>query len=47
MKNSNLMVKKEDDRGVNDRDKADSVNTMPSHFGSYFLSEQEIDDCCY
>ena len=38
LKNGNLIVKLEDDEGVDDFDKAKSVNTMPSHFGSFILS---------
>ena len=38
LKNGNLKIKLEDDQGVDDYDKAKSVNTMPSHFGSIFLS---------
>ena len=32
LKNGNLIVKKEDDKGVDDYGKAKSVSTMPSHF---------------
>ena len=38
LKNGNLIVKLADDEGVDDFDKAKSVNTMPSHFGSNILS---------
>ena len=38
LKNGNLKVKLEDDEGVDDYDKAKSINTMPSHFGSNILS---------
>ena len=38
LKNGNLIVKLEDDEGVDDFDKAKPVNTMPSHFGSFILS---------
>ena len=38
LKNGKLIVKSEDDKGVDDYDQAKSVNTMPSLFGSYFLS---------
>ena len=38
LKNVTLIVKLEDDEGVGDYDKGKSVNTMPSHFGSYILS---------
>ena len=31
----------EEDEGVDDYDKAKSVNTMPSHFGSYILSHSK------
>ena len=41
LKNGNLIVKLEDDEGVDDYDKAKSVNTMPSHFGSYILSHSK------
>ena len=41
LKNGNLIVKLEDDEGVDDFDKAKSVNTMPSHFGSYILSHSK------
>ena len=34
LKNGNLVLKSEDDQGVDDYDKAKSINTMPSHFGS-------------
>ena len=37
LKNGNLIVKLEDDEGVDEYDKAKSINTMPSHFGSYIL----------
>ena len=37
-KNGNLIVKLEDDEGVDDYDEAKSVNTMPPHFGIYILS---------
>ena len=42
MQNSNLVVKIEDDEGVDYYDKANSTNTMPSHFGSYILSDGKI-----
>ena len=38
LKNDKIIVKIEDDNGVDDYDKANSINTMPSHFGSYILS---------
>ena len=41
LKNGNLIVKLEDDEGVDDYDKAKSINTMPSHFGSYILSHSK------
>ena len=41
LKNGNLIVKLEEDEGVDDYDKAKSVNTMPSHFGSYILSHSK------
>ena len=41
VKNGNLLVKLEDDEGVDDFDKAKSVNTMPFHFGSYILSHSK------
>ena len=41
LRNNNFIVKLEDDEGVDDFDKAKSVNTMPSHFGSYVLSHSK------
>ena len=41
LKNGNLIVKLEEDEGVDDYDKAKSVNTMPSHFGSSFLTHSK------
>ena len=41
LKNGNLIVKLQDDEGVDDYDKAKSINTMPSHFGSYILSHSK------
>ena len=41
LKNGNLIVKLEDDEGVDDYDKAKSINTMPSHFGSSILSHSK------
>ena len=41
LKNGNLIVKLEDDQGVDDYDKAKSINTMPSHFGSTILSHSK------
>ena len=35
LKNTNLIVKLENDEGVDDYDKAKSVKTLPSRFGSY------------
>ena len=40
-KNGNFIVKLEDDKCNDDCDKAISVNTMPSHFGSYILSHSK------
>ena len=48
LKNGNLIVKLEDDEGVDDYDKAKSINTMPSHFGSYILSHsKKINEQCF
>ena len=41
LKNGNFIVKLEDDEGVDDYDKAKSINTMPSHFGSEMLSHSK------
>ena len=41
LKNGNLIVKLEDDEGVDEYDKAKSINTMPSHFGSTILSHSK------
>ena len=41
LKNGNFIVKLEDDGGFDDYDKAKSINTMPSHFGSYILSHSK------
>ena len=41
LKNDNLILKLEDDEGVDDYDKSKSINTMPSHFGSYILSHSK------
>ena len=41
LKNCNFIVKLEDDEGVDDYDKAKSINTMASHFGSYILSHSK------
>ena len=36
LKNGNLIVKIEDNEGVDNYDKAKTINTMTSHFGSFF-----------
>ena len=41
LKNGNLIVKLEDDDGVDGFDKAKSINTKPSHFGSGILSHSK------
>ena len=41
MKNDNLIVKLEDNKGADDYDKAKLVNIMPSHFGSCILSHSK------
>ena len=41
LKNGNLIVKLEDDEGVDDYDKAKSINIMPSQSGSYILSHSK------
>ena len=41
LKNDNLIVKKQVDEGADDYDKAKSIHTMPSHFGSCFLSHSK------
>ena len=41
LKNGNLIVKLEDDEGVDDFEKAKSVNTMPSRFGSSISSHSK------
>ena len=41
LKNGNLIGKLEGDEGIDDFDKAKSVNTMPSHFGSTILSHSK------
>ena len=41
LKNGNLIVKLHDDEGVDDSDKAKSINTVPSHFGSYISSHSK------
>ena len=40
-KNGNSLKKLEDDEGVDDYDKTKSINTMPSHFGSFILSHSK------
>ena len=40
-KNGNLLLKLENDGGFVDYDKAQSKNTMPSHFGSLILSHSK------
>ena len=43
LKNGNLVVVLlEDDGGLDDYDKAKSINTMPSHFGSDFFSSNKM-----
>ena len=41
LKNGNLIVKLEDDEGIDDFDKAKSINTKPSQFGSEILSHSK------
>ena len=41
LKNGNLKVRLEDDEGLDDYDKAKSINTMPSHFGTFILSHSK------
>ena len=41
LKNGKLTVKLEDDKSVDDYDKANSASTMPSLFGSYILSHSK------
>ena len=41
LKNGNLIKKLEVDEGVDDYDKAKSINTMPSHFGTCILSHSK------
>ena len=38
LKNNNFIVNLENDEGIDDYNKAKSMNTMPSHFGSNILS---------
>ena len=41
LKNGNLIVKLEDNEDIDDYDKAKSINSMPSHFGSYISSHSK------
>ena len=41
LKNGNLIVKLEDDEGIDDYDKAKSINTMPCHFVSNISSHSK------
>ena len=41
LESGDLLVKVDDDKGVDDYDRAKSVNTMPSHFGSCILSHSK------
>ena len=41
LKNGNLIVKLENDESFDDDDEAKSINTMPSHFGIYILSQSK------
>ena len=41
LRNGNLIVKLEDDEGVNDYENAKPMNNMPSHFGSYILTHSK------
>ena len=41
LKNGNFIVKLEEDGGIDNYNKAKSINTMPSHFGSYILSHSK------
>ena len=41
LENGHLLVKLDDDEGVDGFDKAKSVKTMPSHFCRYFLSHSK------
>ena len=41
LKNGKLLLKLQDDEGVDDYDKAQSVKTVPSYFGSYILSHSK------
>ena len=41
LNNGNIIVKLLDDEAVDDYGKAISINTMPSHFGSYILSHSK------
>ena len=41
LKNGNSIAKIEDDLGIDDNDKAKSINTMQSHYGTYILSKSK------
>ena len=41
LKNGNLILKLEDDEGVDDYDQTKSMNTVPSHFGCNILSHSK------
>ena len=41
IKNGNFILRLEDVEGVDDYDKAKSINTKPSQFGSYILSHSK------
>ena len=41
LKNGNLLVKLVNDEGVDDFDEGKSLNTMPSHFGNFYLSHSK------
>ena len=41
LKKGDLIVNLEDDEGIDDYDKAKSINVMPSQFGSYILSHSK------
>ena len=41
LKSLELIVKLEDDEVVDDYDKTKSINTMPSHFGSFVVSHSK------
>ena len=40
-RNGNLILKLEDDEGVDDYDKTKSINSMPSYFSSFILSHSK------